>query len=218
MSSATSIERLRREAGEPGPPGEYGSAVATKAGKENAFRPWHFFVLVSLLAATAAVVMAQQPSPEHLVLMSAAIGGAGLCGAALYRTLAPLVREEQSAGPVLCSRSRTALERDKTLVLRAIKELEFDRAMGKMSAADFDEMANRLRGRAIALMKALDEPSPDYRARVEDDLASRVSAAASVPEAGVCACGTPNDADARFCKACGERLRAERGAKSPSAE
>lgn len=205
MSSATSIERLRRQSEEPGPPGEYGSAAA-RAARENAFRPWHFFVLVSLLAATAAVVMARQPSPEHLVLMSVAIGAAGICGAALYRTLAPLVREERSATPVLSSRSRAALERDKALVLRTIKELEFDRAMGKMSSADFDEMATRLRARAIALMKALDEPTPDYRARIEHDLSSRLPVSASAPETGVCACGTRNDADARFCKACGVRL------------
>ena len=34
-------------------------------------------------------------------------------------------------------RTRAALEREKMLTLRAIKELEFDRAMGKMSEEDF---------------------------------------------------------------------------------
>ena len=202
MNSATSIEgRLRRDRG----------------AELNAFRPWHFFVLLSLVAATA-VVMAQQPSTEHLVLVSLAIGAAGLCGAAFYATLAPLVRRDDVVQPALSSRSRAALEREKALVLRTIKELEFDRAMGKMSAADFDEMANRLRARAISLMKALEAPVPDYRARVEEDLASRVSAAAAQASAGACACGTANDADARFCKGCGTRLRTEQRAESASAE
>ena len=211
MSSATSIEgrvRAQRESGR-----GWGPASAEKV---NGFRPWHFFVLLSLVAATAAVAMAQEPSPEHLVLLSLAIGAAGLCGAGLYATLAPLVRKEDDVKPVLSTRSRVSLEREKALVLRSIKELEFDRAMGKMSAADFDEMANRLRARAISLIKALDAPTPDYRARVEEDLASRVSLASSNAGSGLCACGTQNDADARFCKACGERLRPERGAASPS--
>ncbi len=103
--------------------------------------------------------------------------------------------------------TRDALEREKALVLRSIKELEFDRAMGKMSAADFDEMANRLRARAISLMKVLEAAAPDYRAQVEEELASRVSAAAAQAAAGSCTCGTTNDLDARFCKACGTRLR-----------
>ncbi len=37
------------------------------------------------------------------------------------------------------------MEREKALVLRSIKELEFDRAMGKVSPRDFDEMSTRLR-------------------------------------------------------------------------
>ena len=55
---------------------------------------------------------------------------------------------------------RAVLEREKMLVLRSIKELEFDRAMGKVSAADFDEMAGRLRARALSLMKQLDTRRP----------------------------------------------------------
>ena len=51
---------------------------------------------------------------------------------------------------------RAVLEREKLLVLRSIKELEFDRAMGKVSPKDFDEMAGRLRARAMSLMQQLD--------------------------------------------------------------
>ena len=40
------------------------------------------------------------------------------------------------------------LERDKALVLRSIKELEFDRAMGKVGDADFAEVSAGLRARA----------------------------------------------------------------------
>ena len=43
--------------------------------------------------------------------------------------------------PLVGGRARAALEREKTLVLRSIKELEFDHAMGKVSDEDFAEMA-----------------------------------------------------------------------------
>jgi hypothetical protein len=48
-------------------------------------------------------------------------------------------------------------------------------------------------------MKQLDEGA-DYRPIIERELAARTAKAASRPAAGMCTCGTRNDADARFCK------------------
>ena len=102
-------------------------------------------------------------------------------------------------------RTRAALEREKMLALRAIKELEFDRAMGKMSEADFQEMSGRLRARARRLMRQLDAGA-GYREQIERDLAKRLAAHANAPARGMprravaaarqaCAeCGTANDA------------------------
>ena len=106
-------------------------------------------------------------------------------------------------------RTRAALEREKLLALRAIKELEFDRAMGKLSEADWQEMSGRLRARAARLMRQLDAGA-GYREQIEQDLAKRLGDArtgASAPAARFCAaCATANDADARFCKNCGTKL------------
>jgi len=204
MSSATSIK---------GPSGRAGKAqitAVTRSSETDRLKPWHFFTLLSLVGATAAVVMARQPSPEHLVLLSIAIGAAGVCAAALYATVAPLVRKEPDLNATfLTDRSRAVLEREKTLVLRSIKELEFDRAMGKISPADFDEMVGRLRARALTLMKQLDTPTPVYRAIIERELAERLER--DVSQAPKCRCGTTNDLDATFCKRCGIRLGPERG-------
>ena len=192
MSSATSIKER---------------SVAGSVEKDG-FKPWHFFVLLSLVAATATVLMARQPSPEHLILISLTIGAAGVCAAALYATLLPLVRKEATASAaVLSSRSRAVLEREKMLVLRSIKDLEFDRAMGKVSPSDFDEMVGRLRVRALSLMKQLDIENPGYRTIIESELATRVEREA--PQSQGCQCGTVNDVDATFCKRCGKRLRPE---------
>jgi hypothetical protein len=199
MSSATSINRTADRA--------EGAGIGADS-RDEGFRPGHFFVLLSLLGATVAVVMARQPAPVHLVLLSVMIGTAGACAAALYAALAPLVRRQPRLERAsLSGRARAALEREKMLVLRSIKELEFDRAMGKMSAGDFDEMAGRLRLRALTLMKQLDTPDSGYRATIERDLEARV--AQTPPPRNLCACGTHNDADASFCKTCGQRLRSE---------
>ena len=199
MSSATSIKQRSGHAGKADIP------VVAARGEKDGFKPWHFFVLLSLVAATATVLMARQPSPEHLILISVTIGAAGVCAAALYATLVPLVRKESAASAaVLSSRSRAVLEREKMLVLRSIKEVEFDRAMGKISPADFDEMVGRLRARALSLMKQLDTETPGYRAIIERELSARIEREA--PQSPVCQCGTTNDADAAFCKRCGTRL------------
>ncbi len=183
------------------------------------FQVSHFFILISLLASTVAVVMARPSAPENLILISLTIGAAGFAGLCFYRMLAPLVapHADMDRQP-LSDRMRAELEREKALTLRSIKELEFDRAMGKVSPQDFDDMAGRLRARALGIMKQLDAGHSAYRELIEKELAQRVGRApapvapepvvAPPPPAGVCVCGTSNDADARFCKSCGSKLRA----------
>jgi hypothetical protein len=182
MSSATSIdgsdaERLPdpaaddRESRDP----SVGSGSSRAASRDDTLQPWHFFLLLSLLAATVAVVLAREARPEHLVLVSLTIGAAGFAGVALYRTLSPLVaKEELRPAGALTESMRTVLEREKMLVLRSIKELEFDRAMGKVSAKDFDEMAGRLRARAMSLMRQLDTEA-GYRELIERELQARLN-------------------------------------------
>ena len=183
------------------------------------FRPWHLFVLVGLLASTVAVLVVRPDDPVVLVLLVAAIGSSAWVGFMLYRTLWPLAASEfQDRTEIIAGRTRAALEREKTLVLRAIKELEFDRAMGKVAPADFQEVSGRLRARALALMQQLDVALPGYREEIERELGRRLGAAAgdagaprpAAPIASpVCAgCGTANDLDARFCKGCGAPLEA----------
>jgi hypothetical protein len=204
MSSATSID----------------DGLAAKADGEKAadggFSVWHFFVLLSLLSASVAVLLAHENSPENLLLISLTIGAGGAAGFALYRMLVPLVsREPEQASQSLSDRLRADLEREKMLALRSIKELEFDRAMGKVSPRDFDEMASRLRARALSLIQRLDDDRSVYQPVIERELQARIRQpsphspsvpAPAMPAALRCACGTVNDQDAKFCKQCGTRL------------
>lgn len=172
MSSVTSTKH-RAAATAPVPPADSG------------FRAWHFFVLASLLAATAAVMIAAHPSPANLVLTSFTIGAAGFAGYGFYRMLAPLaLDEERPAAESLGGRARAGIEREKMLALRSIKELEFDRAMGKVSDQDFQEMSGRLRARAITLMKQLDDSGAGYRQLIEQELRTRVGRGAVARAAG----------------------------------
>ena len=189
-------------------------APMTRATDSSSFRPWHLFVLTALVAATIAILVDRPADPVGAVLLTLTIGAASLVGLAVLRVIKPLTQKEPVAMPVMVgSRSRAAVEREKTLVLRSIKELEFDRAMGKVSEGDFEEMGRRLRVLAIRLMKQLDVDAVDYMALIERELQGRLGSAAEervAPAAaaeGVCEhCGTVNDEDARFCKECGKSL------------
>ncbi len=178
----------------------------------STFRPWHFFVLGALMAATAGVLLSSNTAPAAVILTSLAIGAAALVGLGVLRTLWPLVAEDFEETEVVSRRTREAVEREKALVLRTIKELEFDRAMGKVSAEDFQDMASRLRARAIGFMRQLDTDPSGYRDLIERELRTRLAAqpsGAAVEGSGlVCrACETTNDPDARFCKQCGASLK-----------
>jgi hypothetical protein len=81
-----------------------------------------------------------------IILLSLVVFAAAGMGAAALRTLLPFIAgHERLDVPLAGRRARVAIEREKTLALRAIKDLEFDHAMGKVSDQDFAEMSGRLR-------------------------------------------------------------------------
>ena len=146
------------------------------------FQAWHFFVLAALLAATAAVFLARQTSAINVVLLTVSVWAAGLTGLAVHRTLAPLTEVDTDVSLAVGGRTRAAMEREKTLVLRSIKELEFDRAMGKVSDEDFVDMVGGLRSRAMSLIVQLDAGEEGgYLDLIERELRARL---ASLPDGG----------------------------------
>jgi hypothetical protein len=172
-------------------------------------QPWQFFVLAGLGCATAVTFLARSQGVTSVLLLSMLMAATTVVGIAALRTIRPLVTEHDERSVVIGQRTRAALEQEKTTTLRTIKDLEFDRAMGKLSDADFNEMSMRLRARATRLIKQLDAGT-GYRPKIEQDLVKRLGDTAERPSANAqraCArCSTPNDGDARFCKNCGERL------------
>jgi len=170
-----------------------------------------------------------------------------LAALALWRVLEPLTEAEDRRGPAehRAPHRIRELEREKQVVLKAIKEIELDFQMKKIAEADYREMVERYRARALRLMGEL-AVGEDYRALIEHELKGRmavirasaagaVATAATSPaapaptvaaassggadsdEAGLCpSCAIHNDADARFCKGCGKSLVGPSGSSAPA--
>jgi len=203
-----------------------GTAPVTdsRVNADSTLRPWQFFVLAALGLATAVTFMVRGQGLIPVIMLSVLMGTTAIAGIAALRVLRPLVSDQEDRTPMIGARTRAALEREKMLALRAIKELDFDHAMGKLSDSDWKEMSGPLRTRAARLLRQLDAGT-GYRAQIERDVAKRLAAAdvqaaadhahsgplpiehAETPRPRVCAaCSTANDPDARFCKSCGEKL------------
>ena len=152
-----------------------------------------------------------------------------LSGIALWRMLDPLSRADQggiqTATPRSSGRLRE-LEREKQLVLKAIKEVEVDYQMRKIAEPDYKDMVERYRARALRLIGEL-EAGDNFRPLIERELRDRLALAETAASAtaaqagqadlagqagqadlaGLCkSCGTQNDDDAQFCKKCGGKL------------
>ena len=169
------------------------------------FEPWQFFTLAGLIGATIVVFFAKGQTAAAIILLSLAVFGAAAVGFAALRAFGPLAGLLRTVGiaRVVGGRTRATLEREKGLALRAIKELEFDRAMGKLSEKDFTEMSGRLRARAARIIRQLDAEGT-YRERIEKEIERRVGRVSNACPS----CQSANDLDARFCKNCGTALGA----------
>jgi hypothetical protein len=103
----------------------------------------------------------------------------------LWRTgaavVAPEGSEEEQWGRPLGAKGE--LEKEKRTLLKAIKEAEFDHAMGKLSKADVDQLVRGYRARAIEVIKALDHletgAALDTRGKIEREVRARIQLAAS---------------------------------------
>jgi len=112
----------------------------------------------------------------------------------------------------------------RAVALRALKEIEFDRATGKLSDADYDALKKQYTGMALdALREAgpshafphpaspiphpacpIHGPSSEIGARFCPECGRRLSAAH-----GFCArCGAALESGAHYCNACGARVAA----------
>jgi hypothetical protein len=169
------------------------------------------------------------PSVELIV-------GIVLAAAAVYYVLRPVftpLPRMAAAGAAETAEEIEDLEDDlspQTVALRALKEIEFDRATGKLTDQDYESLKRRYTEVALDALREADTPSrpaapaattapaksagerrcPAHGPRPERDAVfCSVCGRKLQTASGVCGrCGTPLPPDARFCARCGMSVAA----------
>jgi hypothetical protein len=121
----------------------------------------------------------------------------------------------------------SATEEQKRAVLQALKDLEYERSVGKIAEADYQELLHRYRTEAKRLLRAVDEDLAPLRAKAQAYLDQQlgrpepaVAKPSEPPAKSMHACPTcqaDNDADAVFCKKCGGKLEAAKETRNATA-
>ena len=173
------------------------------------------------------------PSTELVV-------GIVLAAAAVYFVLRPVfmpLPQQAAAGAAEAAEEIEDLEDDispRTIALRALKEIEFDRATGKLADQDYESLKREYTAAALDALReddatparppeALKAPGaraalaptstrtcPTHGPRPERDASFCSECGRKLPSAsGYCArCGTALPPDARFCARCGMSVAA----------
>lgn len=147
------------------------------------------------------------------------IAGIVLAAGAVYFVLRPILRPE-SVGTEIGEADGANEGEDpdddfspRAVALRALKEIEFDRATGKLSDADYDSLKNKYTWEALAALRAERGEQGAGSGTLRDGTAPR----SPLPPSGtaprsplpVSSCPTHGprpESDAQFCSECGRRL------------
>lgn len=148
--------------------------------------------------------------------MIALVGGILLAAGIVVFVLQPVITGQS----VLMGRSEedlTESEARRRITLMALRDLEYDRATGKLDDADYKELRSELSREALEALQAPEEDVdlPEGRRPVRelsalereiDHVRERLRTGEPCPT-----CGHPNPAGSRFCARCGSGLAAMAG-------
>ena len=187
-------------------------------------RPWGrlapWAVLAVALVGAVPLGALRGAATVTLWLAFAALAGAALLFWEALRTLvdpaAPADDEDDDASRL------ASLEARKVAALRALKDIAFERSIGRLGEEDYALLEARYRAEAKEALASLDEGVRAWRDAAEamlDEAEREVTGAARpanpAPEPTADAerscpkCATRSDHDAVFCKRCGERVGEE---------
>jgi hypothetical protein len=97
----------------------------------------------------------------------------------LWKSLQVLIGEAPlSLQSALDLSAATAADEQKQAVLRALKDLEYERGLGKLSDEDYRELATRYRAEAKAVLRSIDDNLGPARLRAERIIEDRLGAKA----------------------------------------
>ena len=146
-------------------------------------------VLTVGIALTAGFV--QGPASAILVLAGGALVGVIAIFWASVRTL--LGETPLSGADAYAIAAPRSEEEQKRAVLRALKDLEFERSVGKISEEDYVELVARYRGEAKRLLRLIDEEAGPRRERAAALVAKRLRREGLSPDAEAKADEKPGD-------------------------
>lgn len=189
-----------------------------------------------IVTLTIAAIVAILVGPATSILVVAAgilLGVISLLWASL-RVLsgdAPLPPELEALD--MSAQGIDALAARKKMLLRALKDLENERGLGKLEDEDYEQIAATYRAELKTVMKRIDEALAPHRAKAEELARSHLRKVGLIamgyrghvppePEATAStsektkpmrvtcpSCNASNEPDAKFCKACATKLERE---------
>jgi len=113
----------------------------------------------------------------------------------------PLFQKQKNKVSFALNHRAQEMEARKKEIYAAIRDIDFDYQMGKLSKEDYDALREQYKTEAIGMMKQLDHSAAGPSLR-------RVKAAGVVrnSERFCHHCGQPAGAEDQFCNACGGKL------------
>lgn len=136
--------------------------------------------------------------------MSLFIGAALLAGAVVLFLLHPMITGERA--PMEGEEDEMSeAESRRRVTLRALRDVEYDRATGKLDEHDYQALRRELSAEALA---ALDAEQAEQALREPEALEREIARVRAGLHTGrTCArCGHVNPAESRFCASCGQAL------------
>jgi hypothetical protein len=144
-----------------------------------------------------------------------------LSGVAMYAVAQPILAKNRPASPAGTSTQEELEEllAQRDAAFQALRELSFDRRLGKITEEDFVQFEAHLKQHAADTLRALDaweERADDaLDSTLEHEIAAR--RAALVGGLPCSSCGKPVAVTDRFCSSCGEPVAAAVPAHPPAA-
>lgn len=141
------------------------------------------------------------------------LAGALVAFAAIALVLEPLVRRDEPGAPFAVDDESLpiALEESdspKVRALLALREIEFDRATGKLSDEDYATLRAKYSAVAVAAIHSESDqaPGPDPGESIEDAVEAAIQRARHAGRSACPACGPRPEPGAVFCSSCGRAL------------